>query len=67
MQTQQGVVFNLPLDVEITFTDGKKIIKQILLDNQSIKADWPVNSKPVSLKSDPFVSLLFEGSIAEIK
>ncbi|MGB3006140.1 MAG: M1 family metallopeptidase, partial [Chitinophagaceae bacterium] len=62
LQTQQGVVFNLPLDFEITFTDGKKIIKQILLDNQSIKADWPVNSKPVTLKSDPYVSLLFEGS-----
>jgi aminopeptidase N len=66
-QTQGGTIFNFPLDVEITFSDGKKTIKRILVDNQSKKIDWPVSSKPQSVRLDPSVSLLFEGTVTEIK
>ena len=66
-QIQSGTLFSFSLDAEITFADGKKIIKRITVANQSEKVDWLVSAKPVSIKLDPNVSLLFEGSVNEMK
>ncbi len=67
IQTQNGSAFNFPLEVAIIFADGKKIIKRLVVDNQSKKIDWPVSGKPASIRLDPNVSLLFEGTVTEIK
>lgn len=67
IQIQNGAAFNLPIEVEISFADGKKIIKRLMVDNQSKKVDWPVTGKPVSIRLDPKVSLLFEGTVTEVK
>ena len=67
IQTQNGAAFNFPLEAEIVFADGKKIIKRLVVDNQSKKIDWPVTGKPVSIRLDPNVSLLFEGTVTEMK
>jgi aminopeptidase N len=67
IQTQNGSAFNFPLEVAIVFADGKKIIKRLVIDNQSKKIEWPVTGKPVSIRLDPNVSLLFEGLVTELK
>ena len=67
IQTQNGVPFNFSMEVEIIYADGKKITKRLIVDNQSKKVDWPVAGKPVSIRLDPNVSLLFEGTVTEMK
>jgi aminopeptidase N len=66
-QLQNETVFSLPLEMEIDFSDGKKLFKTINIDSRQQKFTIPVGARPLSIYLDPNTSLLFEGTISEIK
>lgn len=66
-QTQQSTPFTFPL--EISFTDGKGIVKNTILNINKAKETFvvEVNFKPTSLTADPNTHLLFESIVTKIK
>jgi len=66
-QLQKETVFSLPLEIEFDLSDGKKLLKSINIDSRQQKFTVPVGAKPLSISLDPSTSLLFEGTISEIK
>jgi len=66
-QLQPGITFNLPLEIGITMGGGKKIVMPFTNNSRIQSFTWPVAAKPLSIIPDPNSSLLFEGTITEIK
>jgi aminopeptidase N len=67
-QYQQSGNFNFPLEILIqeSLTSGpKRIIKTISKNSETFL--FPVSAKPIRFEADPMVSLLFEGTVKEIK
>ena len=66
-QTQGETVFNIPLEIEIRFSAGKKITMPLNITSKLQSFIWPVKEKPLTIIADPNTSLLFEGRISELK
>jgi len=60
-------IFNFPLTIGYYSTDGKMQSRKISVPKQSGTFILPLNNKPDKLILDPFVELLFEGSVSEEK
>jgi len=65
-QQQDGILFTLPMDIELT-VGTKKMILPLLIDSKTQHFTWTVAKKPSSVKADPGTSLLFEGTVTEVK
>ena len=65
-QTSKNV-FQFPLTLGYYLVDGKLETKKINITKASETFTLPVNTKPAKMVLDPFVELLFEGTISEIK
>lgn len=59
--------FQFPLTIGYYSPDGKIQSQKISVTKQSETFIIPINNKPDKLILDPFVELLFDGSISEIK
>jgi aminopeptidase N len=66
-QIQKDIIFNLPLEIEIVSSNGKKMIMPLQITSRQQSFTIPVAQKPISITPDPKVSLLFEGNITELK
>ena len=66
-QLQPGTVFHLPLELGITMGAGKKSIMPFTITSRVQSFSWPAATKPWSIIADPYTSLLFEGTVTEIK
>ncbi|MBK7561862.1 MAG: M1 family metallopeptidase [Chitinophagaceae bacterium] len=66
VQMQNDRLFTLPLEIEMTFSN-KKIIMPLTIENKVQRFTWAVPRKPSKIRLDPNTSLLFEGSVTEIK
>ena len=67
-QLQQAGSFQFPLEMliqESTVSMPKRMIKTISKKTETFL--FPVQSKPIRFEADPMVSLLFEGTVKEIK
>jgi aminopeptidase N len=65
-QEQEGILFNFPLEIELTM-GNKKTIRPIVIDSKTQRFTWPAAKKPSEIKADPNTSLLFEGKSVEIR
>lgn len=65
-QLQPGRVFTLPLEIEINM-GGKKIIMPLNIENKTQRFTWASPKKPSKISLDPKTSLLFEGTVTEVK
>lgn len=63
---QQSNAFEFPLELQIK-TAAKNTIRSIKIDQASQKFSIESAEKPVSIEADPNISLLFRGTITEIK
>lgn len=61
-QLQKGVVFSFPLDLEIN-SAAKKTLMTLEVNAARQTFNFSVPEKPVSVKADPKVSLLIEGTV----
>ncbi|HKB43163.1 MAG TPA: M1 family aminopeptidase, partial [Chitinophagaceae bacterium] len=61
----QTELFQFPLDIAITNTKSK--IEKLVISKRSETFIFPVKDKPLKLLADPFTSLLFDGSMMQIK
>jgi aminopeptidase N len=59
--------FQFPLTIGYYSTDGKILSHKMQVTKSKETFAFPVNAKPSKLILDPFVELLFEGSISEVK
>ncbi len=66
-QTQNETVFNMPLEIEMWFPSGKRIITPVNITAKVQSFLLPATEKPVHINLDPKISLLFEGTIVELK
>ncbi len=65
IQSQKGVLFEFPLDIEIIGQDGKKESQTVQVSTKSQKFSIPVAYSPLNIALDPSTWLLFEGSITQ--
>lgn len=65
-QLQTETVFTMPLEIEISI-DGKKIIMQLNIETKTQRFTWAAPKKPSKISLDPKTSMLFEGSVNELK
>ena len=66
-QIQSGIIFNMPLEIEIKLSGGKKITIPLIITSKTQSFILPVKEKPLIIVADPNTSLLFEKTITEIK
>jgi hypothetical protein len=64
IQQQGKVVYELPLEISITYKDGKQEIQKISVSKAAESFLLTVKEKPLKLTLDPNVTILFEGSIS---
>jgi aminopeptidase N len=60
-QVQKDYLFTFPLEIEIQFSNGNKIVKTLEINDWKSEFKIPVNEKVESIQFDPSVKLLFEG------
>lgn len=65
-QLQTETVFTMPLEIEISI-DGKKIIMPLNIETKTQRFTWAAPKKPSKISLDPKTSMLFEGSVNELK
>ncbi len=66
-QLQKKGVFRFPLDIFIQEKLSTPKLMTWMVSKNSETFTFPVKSKPVKVKVDPYTSLLFEGTVTEIK
>jgi aminopeptidase N len=66
-QTQTSEAFQFPLDIRINVNTEASVDHTIYISQEKQIFVFPVSSKPVSVIADPYTSVLFEGTIKEIK
>ncbi|HVT83881.1 MAG TPA: M1 family aminopeptidase [Chitinophagaceae bacterium] len=66
-QLQASEAFQFPLDILVNTTAEDSMIHTINITQKKQIFNFPLNSKPTSVVADPFTSLLFEGTVKEIK
>lgn len=59
-QVQKNYLFTFPLEIEIQFSNGNKIIKTIEITDWKTEISIPLKEKVEDVRLDPFVKLLFE-------
>jgi len=67
MQIQNETVFNFPINIELSLASGKKMAKTLTVDSQTKSFSFPVSERPLKIEADPATSLLFEGTVTELK
>jgi aminopeptidase N len=67
LQAQEGTLFHFPLDVEVKIAGGKKTSKKLMINSRQTSVSLVVSGKPIQVIIDPNVSLLFEGTVKELK
>ena len=63
----QKTMFQFPLSLEIAFQRNKLVQRQITVRDRETILAIPASSKPLQINVDPRVTLLFEGSVKELK
>ena len=63
----QKAEFQVPIELGFTSAKGKTIIQKLMVDSRMKSFTVPLTEKPVSVIADPKTSLLFEGTVKEIK
>jgi aminopeptidase N len=63
-QVQTGL-FQFPLDISVINTKSK--IEKLIVSKRSETFIFPLKEKPLKLLADPFTSLLFDGTIVQLK
>ncbi len=66
-QLQKGGVFSFPLDISIQGNGNTPVISTRMVNKGTETFVFPAKTKPAIVTIDPFVSLLFDGSVTEIK
>ncbi len=66
-QTQNETIFNMPLEIEIWFPGGKSVTMPLNITAKQQSFTLPLAKKPAMITMDPKISLLFEGTIIEVK
>lgn len=66
-QVQQEEPFRIPLEIRTEFSNGKSEILHLMLHKRTETFFFNLQEKPSILIADPNVSLLYKGSLAEIK
>ncbi len=59
-QVQKDYLFTFPLEIEILFSNGNKMVKTLEIKNWKSEFKIPVNEKVESIQFDPSVKLLFD-------
>jgi aminopeptidase N len=62
-QTQSGIFFHFPLEIELIGKDGKKENLTVQIDSKTSKTSLKVPFEPTELVLDPQTWLLFEGAL----
>ena len=65
-QLQGEIVFALPLEIEMN-VGNKKIIMPLNITAKTQRFTWAAAKKPSKITLDPKTSLLFEGTVTEVK
>ncbi len=65
-QLQGETVFTLPLEIEMN-VGTKKILMPLNITTKTQRFTWAVAKKPSKITLDPKTSLLFEGTVTEVK
>lgn len=66
-QKQEGAPFNFPLEIAFKNKTGDTQIKKLNINRSKETFSFPATIKPLVLEADPNISLLFSGSIEELK
>jgi len=59
-QIQNNYLFTFPLEIEIQFSSGNRIIKTIEIKDWKTEISIPLKEKVETVRLDPAVKLLFE-------
>lgn len=62
-QLQEGLIFQVPLDIAYRSSGGDWAMETVRLDSRSQKFSFPAKSKPQEIVLDPLTWLLFESEI----
>ncbi len=65
IQQETTEPFQLPLEILVTDSSGKEVLKKVYLKNRLTHFRLPYKNKPVKLTADPECHLLFESSLIE--
>ena len=65
LQTNEAFIF--PLDILIVSEPGKTQTETLNISNKKETFTFPVNKQPMEIIADPHTSLLFQGSVRELK
>jgi|CXWL01.1.fsa_nt_gi aminopeptidase N len=64
---KQSYEFRFPLEIALTSKTGKPVIEKLLIDRKSKTFTFSAPAKPLAVIADPTTSLLFEGTVSEVK
>jgi aminopeptidase N len=64
---KQLTEFRFPINIQLHYKSGKKADQNIMVDGRSKSIILKVSEKPSMIIADPYTSLLFEGTINEVK
>jgi len=67
IQQKQSAEFRFPINIQLHYKSGKKADQNIMVDGRSKSIILKVSEKPSMIIADPYTSLLFEGTINEVK
>ena len=66
-QLQQSVLFELPLEISIAFSHLKPSVQKIYITKKIETFSFPAVNNKITIRADPFTSLLFEGTITQLQ
>jgi aminopeptidase N len=66
-QTQKKGIFQFPLQILIVPAPGKGRVETLSVSTKKVTFTFPAKEHPAKIIADPAVSLLFEGTLTEIK
>ena len=66
-QTQKNMVFQFPLEIGIESAHTKGDIEKLFVSKKKETFILPVKERPQKIIADPYISLLYEGMIKELK
>ena len=66
-EQQQQTAFQFPLEIKILFPDGQSRVISLNIISSKETLSIPVNLKPLNVRLDPDIFLLFEGTVEEKK
>ncbi|MBK5272892.1 MAG: M1 family peptidase, partial [Bacteroidia bacterium] len=66
-QMQNTDPFHFPLDISIVLEPDKSRIEKLTISKKKETFTFDVKNHPIEIIADPYISLLFEGSVYELK